>query len=140
MKYLSSLVLDGLHLHVMWRILPLADPHRPLEALETVESDGVSPGVEEVAQLLHQTLAAVEEARGEPEQFPAPLVTSSDGIVCQLLHDLAVDLVPQYFLRHMLISKSAPPQSQLTCLSGPVKIRSVSSRPTLDCLPGWSPM
>ena len=99
-KYLSCLVLDGLHLHMVGRVLPLADPHRSLQPLEAVQSDGVTSGVEEVGELLHEALAAVEEAGGEPEEFPAPLVTSSDGIVCQLLHDLAVDLVSQYFLSH----------------------------------------
>ena len=99
-KYLSGLVLNGLHLHVMGRILPLTHPHRPLQPLQAVQGDGMSPGVQEVGELLHEVLAAVEEPRGEPEEFPASLITSSDGIVCQLLHDLAVDLVPQYLLNN----------------------------------------
>ena len=98
MKYLGCLVLDGLHLHVVGRVLPLANPHGPLEPLEAVQSDGVTPRVEEVSQLLHEALAAVEEAGGEPEELPASLVTASDRIVSELPHYLAVHLVTQYFL------------------------------------------
>ena len=94
MKYLRCLVLDGLHLHMVRRIFPLADPDRSLEPLEAVQSDGVTPRVQEVSQLLHQALAAVEEAGGEPEELPASLVTASDRIVSELLHDLTVNLVP----------------------------------------------
>ena len=98
-KYLGCLVLDGLHLHMVRRVFPLAHPHRPLQPLETVQSHGVPSGVEEVGQLLHQALAAVEEPGGQPEQLPAALVTASDGIVGELPHDLAVNLVPQDLLR-----------------------------------------
>ena len=85
------------------RVLPLPDPHRSLQPLEAVQSDGVTSGVEEVGELLHQALAAVEEAGGEPEEFPAPLVTASDRIVCQLSHDLTVNLVPEYFLNNPVL-------------------------------------
>ena len=98
-KYLSCLVLDGLHLHMMRRVFPLPDPHRSLQPLETVQGHGVSPGVEEVGQLLHQALAAVEQPGGEPEQLPAALVAAAHRVVRQLLQDLAVDLVTQNLLR-----------------------------------------
>ena len=102
-------MLDGLHLHMMRRVFPLPDPHRSLQPLETVQSHGVSPGVEEVGQLLHQALAAVEQPGGEPEQLPASLVAASDGIVSELAHDLAVDLVPQDLLRgSKVITRPSP--------------------------------
>ena len=93
-EYLSCLVLDGLNLNMVRRKLPLSLSGCPLNPLETVQSDGMtSPGVKEVTELLHQTLAAVEQARGQPQQLPAPLLTPSHGIVSQLLHDLTVHLV-----------------------------------------------
>ena len=48
---------------------------------------------------LHEALGAGEEASGQPEQLPAPLLAWAYGVVSQLLHDLAVDLVTENLLR-----------------------------------------
>ena len=48
---------------------------------------------------LHETLGAGEQPGGKPEQLPAPLLAGPDGVVRQLLHDLAVDLVTENLLR-----------------------------------------
>ena len=98
MKYLSGLVLDGLHLHLVGRILPLPVSQGFLQSLGRVQGDGMSPGPEELVQVLHQVLAAGEETRGEPHELPASLLGQPVPVVSELLHDLAVDLVPEYLL------------------------------------------
>ena len=60
-KYLRGLVLDGLHLDVVGRILPLAHPGRPLDPLEAVQRDRVAPGVEEVGEFLKQSTEILTE-------------------------------------------------------------------------------
>ena len=92
-EYLSSFVLNCFNFYMMRRKLPLSLSGCSLDPLETVECDGMTASVEEVGQLLHQALAAVEEASGQPEQLPATLVTPAYWIVSQLLHDLAVNFV-----------------------------------------------
>ena len=47
---------------------------------------------------LHETLGAGEQPSSQPEQLPAPLLAGPDGVVSQLLHDLAVDLVTENLL------------------------------------------
>ena len=54
-EYLRGLVLYRLNLDVMGRVLPLAHPGRPLDPLEAVQRDRVTPGVEEVGQFLKQS-------------------------------------------------------------------------------------
>merc|ERR1712038_1051275 len=82
----------------MRRVFPLAVSQGLLQPLSRVQSDGMSPGPEELVQILHQVLTAGEESRGEPHELPAPLLGQSVTVVSQLLHHLAVDLVPQYFV------------------------------------------
>ena len=41
---------------------------------------------------------AGEESRHQPQQLPPLLLASFDLVVCQLLDDLAVDLIPQGLL------------------------------------------
>ena len=95
---LCRLVLDRLHLHVMGRMLPLAPPCRSLEPLQAVHGNGVASAVDELSEVLEQGLAAVEEAGGQPHQLPAALLAWPHWVLCQLLHDLAVDLVTQDLL------------------------------------------
>ena len=98
-KYLSGLVLNGLHLHLVRGVLPLAVPQGFLEPLGRVQSDGMSPGPEELVQILHQVLTAGEQPGGEPHQLPAPLLRQPVPVLRQLLHHLTVDLITEYFLR-----------------------------------------
>ena len=98
-EYLRCFVLDCFNFYMMRRKFPLSLSCSFLDPLETIQGDGMTSGVEEVGQLLHQALAAVEEASGQPQQLPASLITASNGIVCKLFHNLAVDLVSQYFLQ-----------------------------------------
>ena len=55
-------------------------------------------GLEEQVDLLLEGGATWEEACGQPEQLPATLLTGAKFIVCQLLDDLAVDLVSEWLL------------------------------------------
>ena len=96
-------MLDGLHLNLVRWVFPLAVSQGLLQSLSRVESDGMSPGPEELVQVLHQVLTAGEEPSGEPHQLPAPLLRQSVTVVSQLLHHLAVNLVPEYFLRMRFI-------------------------------------
>ena len=96
--YLGCLVLYSLHLHMVRWVPPLPPPGRPLQPLEAVHGYRVPPAVDELGQVLHQGLAAVEESRGNPHQLPAALLRGSQGVLGQLLHDLAVDLVTQDLL------------------------------------------
>ena len=91
-------MLDGLHLHLVRRVLPLAVSQRLLQPLSRVQGDGVSPGPQELVQVLHQVLTAGEEAGGEPHELPTSLLGQPVTVVSELLHDLAVDLVPEYLL------------------------------------------
>ena len=93
MEDLRRLVLDGLHLDLVRRILPLTVTQRLLEPLDGVERDRVPARAQEQRQLLHEGLAADEEPAGEPHQLPAALLAQPVPVVRQLLHDLAVDLV-----------------------------------------------
>ena len=54
MEYLRGLVLYSLHLDMVRRVFPLAHPGRPLDPLEAVQGDRVSPSVQEVGQFLKQ--------------------------------------------------------------------------------------
>jgi len=96
---LRGLVLDGLHLHLMRRVLPLSVTQRLLEPLDGVERDWVTPRTQEKRQLLHESLAADEQAAGQPHQLPAALLAQAVPVVGQLLHDLAVDLVAENLLQ-----------------------------------------
>ena len=95
---LSRLVLDRFHLYMMGRVLPLAPTSCSLQPLETVHRDRVPPAVDELGEVFEQSLAAVEEAGGQPHQLPTALLAWSHRVLCQLLHDLAVDLVTQDLL------------------------------------------
>ena len=101
---LSGFVLDRLHFHMVRREFPLALLGSPCQPLETVQCDGVAvAGVDEVVELLQQDLGAVEAAGGEPEQLPAALLRAAHWVLRQLLHDLAVHLVPQDLLQHQTL-------------------------------------
>ena len=95
---LSRLVLDRFDLHMMGRMLPLSPPRCSLKPLQAVHGNGVPPAVYELGEVLQQGLAAVEEASGQPHQLPAALLAWPHWVLCQLLHDLAVDLVTQDLL------------------------------------------
>ena len=107
-EYLSCLVLDSLHLHLVRRVFPLAVSEGLLQSLGRVQSYGMSPGPQELVQILHQVLTAGEETRGQPHQLPAPLLRQSVAVVSQLLHHLAVNLVPEYFLKMRFIVPAGP--------------------------------
>ena len=70
--------------------------------------DGVSLASADRAPMtshLEQSLAAGEQARGEPHELQASLLAQPAAVVRQLLHDLTVDLVTQDLLRkHEVIS------------------------------------
>ena len=95
---LCRLVLDCLHLHMMGRMLPLSSPCRSLQPFQAVHGNGVPSAVDELGEVLEKGLAAVEEASGQPHQLPAALLAWPHRVLCQLLHDLAVDLVTQDLL------------------------------------------
>ena len=95
---LCRLVLDCLHLHMMGRMLPLSSPCRSLQPFQAVHGNGVPSAVDELGEVFEQGLAAVEEAGGQPHQLPTALFAWSHRVLCQLLHDLAVDLVTQDLL------------------------------------------
>ena len=95
---LCRLVLDCLHLHVMGRVLPLSSSCRSLQPLQAVHGNGVPSAVDELGEVLEEGLAAVEETSGQPHQLPAALLAWPHRVLCQLLHDLAVDLVTQDLL------------------------------------------
>ena len=52
MEDLRGLVLDGLHLHLVRRVLPLAVPQRLLQPLRRVQRDRVPPRPQELIQVL----------------------------------------------------------------------------------------
>ena len=52
----------------------------------------MSSGSLKCCEFFHQALTAGKEASSKPHQFPAPLLTQSIPIVCQLFHYLAVNL------------------------------------------------
>ena len=95
---LCRLVLDCLHLHVMGRVLPLSSSCRSLQPLQAVHGNGMPSAVDELGEVLEEGLTAVEETSGQPHQLPAALLAWSHRVLCQLLHDLAVDLVTQDLL------------------------------------------
>ena len=49
---LRGLMLDGLHLHLVRRVLPLAVPQRLLQPLRRVQRDRVPPRPQELIQVL----------------------------------------------------------------------------------------
>ena len=119
-EYLRGLVLDGLHLDLVRRVLPLAVPQRLLQPLDRVHRDRVPPRPAPVSsfsrcsgrdhisrfmsplerrQLLHERLRAREQPRGQPHQLPPALLAQPVPVVRQLLHDLAVDLVAEDLLK-----------------------------------------
>ena len=100
MEDLRGLVLDGLDLDLVGRVLPLAMPEGLLQPLDRVHRDRVSARALELVQLLHQGLRAREEAGGEPHELPAALLAEAVAVLGQLLHDLAVDLVAEDFLKN----------------------------------------
>ena len=53
------------------------------------------PGPLEGGELFHESLAASKQPRGQPHQLPSPLFAQPVPVVCQLLHNLAVDFVPE---------------------------------------------
>ena len=55
MEDLGGLVLDGLHLDLVRRVLPLAGLQRLLESVQRVDRDGVPAGPQELCQLLAPT-------------------------------------------------------------------------------------
>ena len=71
-----------------------------VQSLLAVGSEGVTLhfGPEEQVDLLLECGAAREEARGQPEQLPATLLTGAELVLCQLLDDLAVDLISEWLL------------------------------------------
>ena len=70
-----------------------------LKPLSRVQGYGMSPGPEELVEVLHQVLTAGEQPGGEPHQLPAPLLRQPVPVLRQLLHHLTVDLITEYFLR-----------------------------------------
>ena len=81
-------MLDCLHLNLVRRVFPLAVSQGLLQSLSRVESDGMSPGPEELVQVLHQVLTAGEDPGGEPHQLPAPLLAVAVPVTRQLPQDL----------------------------------------------------
>ena len=56
MEDLRGLVLDGLHLHLVRRVLPLAVPQRLLQPLRRVQRDRVPPRPQELIKVLKNIL------------------------------------------------------------------------------------
>ena len=67
---LCCLVLNSLHLYMMWGVFSLAVSSCSLQPLQTVHSDRVASGLDKVGELLVEYLAAGEESCCEPHQLP----------------------------------------------------------------------
>ena len=99
MEYLGCLVLDGLHLDLVGRVLPLAVPHRLLQPQDGVHGYGVPARPLELVEVLHEVLGAGKEAGGQPHQLPAPFLGQPVSVLRQLLHDLAVYFIAKDLLQ-----------------------------------------
>jgi len=102
---LGGLVLDGLHLHLVWRILSLAVLDGLGEADGAVGRELAASRAQEERHLLLEGGARSEAARGQPQQLPAPLLTHLASVVGDLLDYLAVDLVFENFLVYLTEQK-----------------------------------